>query len=146
MKTEVFLHGDGIIYQLIEILKTTAQTRPKFRTHSFQETFSFLFVRIHLVRGIASQFIEFLDVFPNSLGPLLQSNELTKLNFNHTQGDMMSLKSCTELRPRDSVSGRLHGQKGLPPRGGRASKLMSCKEGLLLFNTFEELKLQLHQP
>src|SRR6266540_3361542 len=78
-----------------------AQTGPKFRTHSFQETFSFLFVRVHLVRGIASQFIEFLDVFPNSLGALFQGHELTKLNLNHTRGDMMSPKSCTELRPRD---------------------------------------------
>src|SRR5213076_737120 len=135
MKTEIFLHGDGIIYQLIEILKMTVQMGPKFRTHSFQKTLSFLFVRIHLVRGIASQFIEFLDVFPNSLGALFQGHELTKLNHNHTRGDMMSLKSCTELHPRDSVSGRLHTQECIPPRGGRASKLMSCKEGLLLFRT-----------
>src|SRR5438105_14368592 len=71
MKTEIFLHGDGIIYQLIEILKMTAQMGPKFRTHSFQKTLSFLFIRIHLVRGIASQFIIFLDVFSNSFGPLL---------------------------------------------------------------------------
>src|SRR5438105_2721594 len=54
MKTEIFFHGDGIIYQLIEILKTTTQAGPKFRTHSFQETFSFLFICIHLVRGIVS--------------------------------------------------------------------------------------------
>src|SRR6266508_6297297 len=60
MKTEVFLHGDGVIHNLIEILKTTAQTGPKFRIHSFQETLSFLFICIHLVRGIASQLIKFL--------------------------------------------------------------------------------------
>src|SRR5438105_4768595 len=82
MKTEIFLHGDGIIHHLIEVLKTTTQAGPKFRTHSFQETFSFLLIRIHLVMGIASYFIEFLDVFPHSLGPLLQSHELTKLNLN----------------------------------------------------------------
>src|SRR5438132_12131520 len=122
MKTEVFLHGDGIIHQLIEVvLKTTAQAGPKFWTHSFQKTLPFLFVRVHMVRGIASQFIEFLDVFSNSLGPLLQSHELMKLNLNHTRGDMMSLKSYAKLCPGDSVSGRLHGKKGLPPRGGRAS-------------------------
>src|SRR6266508_2297116 len=33
MKTEVFFHSNGIINQLIEILETTAQTGPKFRTH-----------------------------------------------------------------------------------------------------------------
>src|SRR5438132_11371430 len=54
MKTEIFLHSDGVIHHLIEILKTTTQAGPKFRTHSFQKTLSFLFIRIHLVRGIAS--------------------------------------------------------------------------------------------
>src|SRR5438105_6337677 len=135
MKMEVFLHGDGVIHHLIEILKTAAQTGPKFRIHSFQETFSFLFIRVHVTRGITSQLIKFLDILPNSSASLLQSHELTKLNLNHTRGDMMSLKSCTELRPKDLVSGRLHSKECIPPRGGRASKLMSCKEGLLLFRT-----------
>src|SRR6266540_3849773 len=47
MKTEVFLHGYSIIYHLIEILKTTAQTRLKFRAHSFKKTLSFLCIRVH---------------------------------------------------------------------------------------------------
>ena len=34
MKTEVFLHSNSIIHQLIEILKTMAQARLKFWTHS----------------------------------------------------------------------------------------------------------------
>src|SRR5207253_10813947 len=100
MKTEVFLRGDGVIHHLIEILKTAAQTGPKFRIHYFQETFSFLFVCVHMTRGIMSQLIKFLDVLPNNSASLFQSHELTKLNLNHTRGDMMSLKSCSELRPR----------------------------------------------
>src|SRR5207237_879731 len=84
MKTEVFLHGDGVVDQLIEILKTMAQTGPKFRTHSFQETLSFLFVCVHLVGSISSQFIEFLDVLSNSLGFLPNSYKFMKFNLNHT--------------------------------------------------------------
>src|SRR5438128_536382 len=33
VKTKVFLHGKSISHQLIEILKMTAQARPKFWTH-----------------------------------------------------------------------------------------------------------------
>src|SRR5438132_14156120 len=97
-----------------------------------------------MVRGITSQFIELLNVFSYCPSSLLQSHELAKLNLDHTRRNMMSPKSGTELRPRDSVSGRLHGEKSFPPRGSRASQLMSSKEGLLLFGTGQELKLCFH--
>src|SRR6266498_428091 len=84
LKTKVFLHGYSIIHQLIEILKTTAQARPKFWTHSFQEAFSLLCIGIHMVGGIAIQVIESLDVLVNSPTALLQSHKLVKLNLHDT--------------------------------------------------------------
>ena len=77
MKTKVFLHGYSIIHQLIEILKTTAQARPKFWTHSFQKAFSLLCIGIHMVWGVTSQFIKNLDVLPNRSAALPQSHKLT---------------------------------------------------------------------
>ena len=81
MKAEVFFHCNGIIYHLIEILKTTAQARPKFWAHSFQKAFSFLFVGINMIGSITSQFIEDLDVLPNSLISLLQTINSRSLIF-----------------------------------------------------------------
>ena len=84
MKTEVFFHCNSIINQLIKILKTTAQARPKFWTHSFQEAFSLLCVRIHMVGRVTSQFIKSLDVLTNSPISLLQSHKLAKLDLHDT--------------------------------------------------------------
>src|SRR5438105_3375016 len=59
MQVEVFFHCYGIINHLIKILKTAAQMGSKFRIHSFQETFSFLFVRVHMTRGITRYSLNF---------------------------------------------------------------------------------------
>src|SRR5436190_21432503 len=113
-----------------------AQPGPKFRGHPLKKALSFLLIRVHMSRGISSQFIELVDVLLNSLVALLQGQKLTQLNLHTTCRNMVSLESCSELCPRDSMSGRLHSKASLPPIGGRASELMSGKDSLLLFSTY----------
>src|SRR5438105_5003901 len=113
-----------------------AQEGTKFRTHSFKKTFLLLGVCVHMIRSITGQLIENLDVFSNSLISLLKFQKLMKLNLYGAWRDLVGFEIYAELCPGDSVPCRLHSKKGLPPRGGRASKLMSGKQGLLLFCTY----------
>ena len=136
MKTEVLFHGYSIIHQLVKILKMMAQTGPKFQTHPFQKTFLLLGVGVHMVGSIVSQLIEGLDILTDRLVALLKCHKLMELNLHNTLWDMVSLEGCAELCPGDSVSDRLHSKESLPPRGGRASELMSGKDSLLLFSTY----------
>src|SRR6266498_3514726 len=122
-----------------------AQAGPKFQTHSFKKTFLLLDVCVHMIRSITGQLIENLDIFSNSLISLLKVQKLTKLNLYGAWRDVVGFEGCAELCPGDSVPCRQHSKKGLPPRGGRASKLMSGKQSLLLFCTYWQLKLGFHQ-
>jgi hypothetical protein len=77
--------------------------------------------------------IEFIEILGNSIPALLKLHELLLLHMEDSFRYIMLSECQLKLIPSDLMTGRLNGHKVSPPRTGRASQLLGCKQGLLSF-------------
>jgi hypothetical protein len=76
--------------------------------------------------------IENLGILCNSAGTLGQAQKFIELSLNESRWYMMRSERRSKLVPSDDVIGGLHSMKLIPPKTGSASKLLGCKEHLVL--------------
>jgi hypothetical protein len=77
--------------------------------------------------------IKFIEILGDSISALLQFHELLLLHVKNSLRYIMLSKGQLEFITCDPMTGRLNGHKISPPRTGRASQLLGCKQGLLSF-------------
>jgi hypothetical protein len=76
--------------------------------------------------------IENLCILRNGAGTLGQTQKFIELSLNESRWNMMRSERSSKLVPSDDVIGGLHSMKLIPPKTGSASKLLGCKEHLVL--------------
>jgi hypothetical protein len=81
---------------------------------------------------ILAQVIENLCILCDSTGTLGQAQKFIELSLNESRWYMMCSECSPKLIPSDDVIGGLHSMKLIPPKTGSASKLLGCKEHLVL--------------
>jgi hypothetical protein len=125
--------GDGHIDQLIEIVGLyQIQSFLKFDVQASTKTISFAGIIVRMVSRVLAQVVKDLCILQDSAGSLSQIQKFIELLLNESFGDVVRSKSGPKLVPNDDMAGRLHGIIMIPPDAGSATKLLGCKERLVL--------------
>jgi hypothetical protein len=82
--------------------------------------------------------VEFIEILSNIIPALLELHKLLLLHMEDSFRYIVLSESQLELIPYDLMTGRLNSNKISPPRTGRASQLLCCKQGLLSLQTPEK--------
>jgi hypothetical protein len=97
---------------------------------------SFAGITVRMVSRILAQVVENLCVLHDGAGSLSQVQKFIKLSLTESFRYVMRSKCSPELVPGDNMIGRLHGVKMIPPQTSCATKLLGCKERLVLIRTW----------
>jgi hypothetical protein len=95
------------------------------------------------VRPILHKVDKPLAILIHDVGPLLEVQELLLLAVDEALGDVVLLKSLTELRPRHLVVSGESGGEGRPPGTCGPIELLGCEQRLLDLGAAEEPELGL---
>jgi hypothetical protein len=108
----------------LEVLKVSSLQSIDQPTIQFiQETLLFLLISVDFMRGVARQLSELGDVLVQKYGPLFQILKLL-LQLDNSLGNIMYMKSSSELWSVDALGFLMGFHISIPPVGCRTRKLV----------------------
>jgi hypothetical protein len=108
----------------LEVLKVLSlQNIGQSIIQAIQETLQFLLISVNFVRGVVRQLSELGDVLIHRHGPLFQILKLL-LQLDNSLGNMMCMKSSSELRLVDALRFLMGFHVSIPLVGCRTRKLV----------------------
>jgi hypothetical protein len=119
------LQHKGLVHHPLEVLKVSSlQSIGQPIIQSVQETLMFLLISVDFMRGVMRQLSELGDVLVHRHGPLFQILKLLLLQLDNSLGNMMCVKSSSELWPVDALRFLMSFHVSIPPVGCRTEKLV----------------------
>jgi hypothetical protein len=99
------------------------------------EAVSLTGISVRMTTRVLAQVIEDLCILHDGAGSLSQIQKFIELSLNESFRDVVHSKSGPKFVPNDDMTGRLHSMVMIPPHAGSATKLLGCKECLVLIRT-----------
>jgi hypothetical protein len=122
--TSTVLQYKGLVHHPLKVLKIPGlQSIGQSIIQAIQEILMLLFISVNFMQGITRQLDELGDVLIHRHGPLFQILKLI-LQLDNSLGNMMCMKSSSELWPVDALELLMDFNISIPPVGCRTKELV----------------------
>jgi hypothetical protein len=109
-------NSDSPVYHCVEVrIDSSSNESPQLGVKATKKSILLLLIVIHLVRSIAGQLYELMQVFCHLQVPLLEAQELMSLQLHHAVWNVMLHKQLDKVIPNHGACLRVNLLIDLPP-------------------------------